>query len=121
MATEEKKNLITGVVRLSYPHLFEPKAMDDKQPGNKKYSAKFLIPKSDTQTVNAIKAEIEKIYEAEKAGKFKGKVKSKLKFPLRDGDEEFPDNPEYAGMYFINANSTRQPQVVIKKEGKTQL
>lgn len=35
-----------------------------------------------------------------------------LKTPLRDGDEERPDDPAYADSYFINANSATKPGVV---------
>jgi hypothetical protein len=120
MSTETKpKNFITGEVRLSYPHLFEPSAIDEKKPDEKKYSAKFLIDKSDKATIDGIKAELDRIYESEKNGKFKGKVRSKLKMPLRDGDEEFPDREEYKGKYFINANSTRKPGVVYKQGKET--
>ena len=31
---------------------------------------------------------------------------------LRDGDEEYPDKPEYEGMMFIAAKSDRRPEIV---------
>ena len=31
---------------------------------------------------------------------------------MRDGDQERPDSPEYAGCYFINANSASAPGIV---------
>ena len=37
---------------------------------------------------------------------------SAIKLPLRDGDLERPDDPAFAGMWFINANSDRAPGVV---------
>ena len=37
---------------------------------------------------------------------------SVLKTPLRDGDAERPDDPAYAGAYFMNANSTTAPGIV---------
>ena len=33
---------------------------------------------------------------------------------MRDGDEDRPDQTEYAGHYFINANSKMQPGIVDK-------
>lgn len=50
-------------------------------------------------------------------GKLKGNGKtvpplSVLKTPLRDGDTERPDSPEYAGCYFVNANSATAPGIV---------
>ena len=35
-----------------------------------------------------------------------------IKTPLRDGDTERPDDPAYAGSYFINANSATAPGIV---------
>lgn len=37
---------------------------------------------------------------------------SAIKTPLRDGDIERPDDPAYAGAYFINANSATAPGIV---------
>ena len=37
---------------------------------------------------------------------------SAIKTPLRDGDTERPDDPAYAGCYFINANSATAPGIV---------
>lgn len=35
-----------------------------------------------------------------------------IKTPLRNGDTERPDDPAYAGSYFINANSATAPGIV---------
>ena len=37
---------------------------------------------------------------------------SELKTPLRDGDIERPEDPAYAGHWFLNANSDRAPGTV---------
>ena len=76
----------------------------------------LIISKSDTVTVNKIKAAIEAAYE-EGQSKLKGNSKtvpalSVLKTPLRDGDLERPDDPAYANAYFINANSASAPSIV---------
>lgn len=101
--------VITGKVRFSYCHVWEPEAMDENQ--EKKYSVQLLISKKDKKTVEAIKAAIEAAKEAGKS-KFGGKVPANLKTPLRDGDEERPDEGAYEGMYFINAKSTNKPGVI---------
>lgn len=104
--------VITGKVRLSYAHLFTPKAINEGQ--EPKYSVSLLIPKSDKVTIKKINAAIEAAKkEGEKilAGK-SGKIPANIKLPLRDGDEERPDLPEYAGHYFVNANSTQKPGIV---------
>lgn len=105
---------ITGVGRCSYLNINQPRAMEDGQ--KPKYSVSFIIPKSDTKTINGIKAAIKTAYE-EGAGTLRGSGKSvpaldSIKNPLRDGDTERPDDPAYANSYFINASSLTQPGVV---------
>ena len=103
--------VITGVnTRWSYANVWDAKSINGGAP---KYSVSLIIPKSDTVTVNKIKAAIEAAYE-EGQSKLKGNGKtvpalSILKTPLRDGDLERPDDPAYANAYFINANSASAP------------
>lgn len=98
----------TGKVRLSYAHLFEPHAIEGNDP---KYSVSVLIPKTDIETLKAIKEAVAEAKELGK-GKFGGKVPANLKTPLRDGDEERPDDEAYVGCYFLNASSKNKPGVV---------
>ena len=106
--------VITGPdTRWSYANVWEPKSINGGAP---KYSVSLIIPKSDTKTVNKIKAAIQAAYE-EGAAKLKGNSNSvpalaAIKTPLRDGDVERPDDPAYAGAYFINANSATAPGIV---------
>lgn len=106
--------VITGVnTRWSYANVWQPKSING---GAEKYSVSLIIPKSDTVTINKIKAAIQSAYE-EGESKLKGNGKSvpplaALKTPLRDGDVERPDDPVYAGSYFINANSATAPGIV---------
>lgn len=109
---ENSTKVITGKVRFSYANVFEPTAMQDGQ--TPKYNVSIIISKSDAKTVEAIKKAIEA---AKEAGKSKiadknGKIPVNLKTPLRDGDEERPDDPAYENSYFINANSERKPGIV---------
>src|SRR5690625_664172 len=90
--------VVTGEVRFSYLHVFEPHAIEEGQ--DKKYSVSLLIPKTDKKTLNAIKKAIEAAKVAG-APKWGGKVPPNLKMPLRDGDVDRPDQPEYAGHYFV--------------------
>ena len=106
--------VITGPeTRWSYVNAWEPKSVNG---GNPKYSVSLIIPKSDTKTVEKIKAAIQVAYE-EGAAKLKGNGKSvppfaAIKNPLRDGDVERPDDEDYAGCYFVNANNTAKPGIV---------
>lgn len=99
----------TGKVRLSYAKLFQPSAA----PGSDKlkYSLSVIIDKEDTATIEKIN---KAIAEAKQNGasKWGGKVPAKLKTPLRDGDEDRPDDPAYAGKMFFNCSSERKPGVV---------
>lgn len=102
--------VVTGVVRLSYEHVWEPSA--PVEGGKPKYSVSLIIPKDDVKTITAIKQAIENAIK-DGASKFGGKIppKGALKLPLRDGDTE-RDDEAYKGCYFVNANSTTPPQIV---------
>ena len=103
--------VITGKVRASFVHIFEPQSVNGSDP---KYSCSFIIPKSDTETVGKIKEAIE---QAKQDGvpKWGGKIPPNLKTPLRDGDVDRPDDPNYADSYFVNANSNERPGIVDRK------
>ncbi len=113
----EKLNtkVVTGMVRFSYLHVWEPSAMEGQEP---KYSASLIIPKSDTKTIEAIKKAIENAKIQGKSKSFNGKIPANLKTPLRDGDEERPDDEAYQNSYFINANSKQKPVIVDKNAAK---
>ena len=97
--------VLAGPVRFSYVHVFErAQPMNAGEEG--KYGAVLLIDKSDTKTVNAIKAGIE----AAKVAKWGDKIPKTLKSVFRDGDEE-KDDENYAGKYFMSANSKEQPGI----------
>ena len=106
--------VITGpTTRWSYANIWDPKSINGGAP---KYSVSLIIPKSDTKTVEKIKAAIQAAYE-EGQSKLKGNGKtvpalSVLKTPLRDGDLERPDDEAYKNSYFINANSSAAPGIV---------
>lgn len=106
--------VITGVCRFSYLNCWEPRAVEDGQ--KPKYSVSLIIPKSDKDTVSKIKAAIKEAY-TDGEGVLKGTGKTvpamdMIKIPLRDGDKERPEDPVYAGSYFVNASSIQQPGVV---------
>lgn len=96
--------VITGTVRLSYVHLLQPQITET---GEERYSVSILIPKTDQTTIDKINAAIK---EALNRAPWKGKV-ANPKLPLRDGDLERPDDPAYAGHYFLNAASRTKPGV----------
>ena len=82
--------VITGVnTRWSYANVWEPKSINGGTPKN---SVSLIIPKSDTKTVE--------------------KIRAAIKTPLRDGDLERPDDDAYKDSFFINANSATKPGIV---------
>jgi len=108
MAATNKIKVVTGKVRFSYAHVFQPQAAIEG--GTPKYSVSLIIPKSDTETV----AKFQKAFEDAantNAAFFGGAVPKGLKGGLRDGDAE-KDDPAYANSYFVNANSANKPGVV---------
>jgi hypothetical protein len=98
----------TGLVRFSYAHIFEPQT--DAVTGKQKYSVSILIPKTDVVTIKKIEAAIEAAKQVGLA-KLGGKLAG-VKTPLRDGDEDRPDDESYAGHMFMSANSNRRPGVI---------
>jgi len=103
--------VITGKVRASFVHVFEPQSVNGSEP---KYSCSFIIPKSDTETIAAIRAAIEQAKQ-DGIAKFGGKIPPNLKLPLRDGDIDRPDDPNYADCFFVNANSKEKPGLVDRR------
>lgn len=105
--------VVTGKVRFSYVHVFEPWA---GQPGqDPKYSVCLLIPKEDKKTLTKIAAAVDEAVQEGVRAKWGGKLPKNLHMPLRDGDTERADEaPEYEGMMFLNANSKNAPGVVDK-------
>ena len=114
-STQHNTKVITGKHTVfSYLTVNEPKV--PLGGGTPKYSVSLIIPKSDTVTVEKIKAAIQAAYD-EGQGKLKGNSKTvpaleDLKTPLRDGDKERKGDEAYANAWFINANSTTKPGVV---------
>lgn len=115
MATEQNTTkVVTGKVRLSYVHIFEPYAQDaDDTP---QYSCVILIPKSDKATLKKIEAAQKAAAEQGKNSKFDGKIPPNLQLTLHDGDEEgdLEKNPEYEGHMFMSVSSKTKPGIVDK-------
>lgn len=106
--------VITGPKTVfSYLNAWTPVSINGSEP---KFSVSLIIPKSDTKTIEKIKAAIKTAYD-EGLSKLKGNAKSvpalsTIKTPLRDGDIERPDDEAYANSYFVNANTTKAPGIV---------
>lgn len=114
MSENNGVRVVTGKVRLSFPHLFEPHAMSEDQ--EKKYSVMLLIPKTDKATVEKLRNAEKAAIEQGKAGVFKGKLPRDLALILKDGDEDgaAEDYPERAGHLYmtVSAKTQYRPGVV---------
>ena len=101
--------------RISFANIWSPKSINGSEA---KFSVCCIFPKSDTKTVEAVKAAIDAAKELGREKKWGGKVPAgpSFKTPLRDGDIERPDDPVYKNCYFINANSKEAPQIVDRRK-----
>lgn len=112
MAEKSLTRVVTGKVRLSYCHIFEPFSNDpDKEP---RYSVTILIPKKDKITLDKIYKAEEAAKEDGKSSKFGGKIPANLSSIIHDGDEEadLDRNPEYAGHMYMSISSKTRPGIV---------
>lgn len=101
--------MTTGLVRASYAHVFEPK---EDLNGTPKYSISLIIPK-DSNTVGIYKKHVRELLDDPDTKRILGNTKGMWE-PLRDGDEDRPDDEAYKNAYFINAkaNADHRPKVL---------
>lgn len=109
---QQSTRVVTGKVRLSYAHLFEPYAVNPDQEA--KYSCVLLIPKTDKATVAKLKAAEEAAKQAGVGSRWNGKMPPVVQSIIHDGDTEadLERNPEYAGHLFMSVSSKTAPGVV---------
>lgn len=115
--SNSQRRVVLKNVRLSYPHLFEPRsAVEGADP---KFSTSLLIPKNDEVALQAVKNAIAAAITEAIPGKWGGKKPANLKLPLRDGDakddvtgEYEKASSEYRGHYYMSASSKTRPGVV---------
>ena len=105
------KDSIQHPVRLSFVHAFHPAKPMSGNDDDAKYSVSIIIPKNHPQ-IPEIQASIKEAMEDGKSTKFGGKITPNIKNPLRDGDNDRPDDPAYSGAYFINAASKNAPGIL---------
>lgn len=106
--------VVTGKVRFSFCNLFTPKESQDG--GDPKYSVTLLIPKSDTATVEKIKAAIVEAREKFCERNGSSALPTKPTNTLHDGDG-MRDNgesygPECRGCFVITVSSKTKPVIV---------
>lgn len=106
--------ITTGKVRASYMHIFQPRIPENG--GEPKYSVTLLIPKTDTATINAIFAEIEKAKQEGAQKAFGGNIPPMCKIPIYDGDGYRPSGEAFGeecrGHMVMTASAKNQPVIV---------
>lgn len=107
--------------RLSYPHLFEKSAFNEK--AEPKYSARFLISKKDTATIAAVEQAIlnaaKDTFGAKADSILRGIRDDHKAFAFQDGDHPRYEGQEgCAGHWILNAKSKTRPSVV-DRDGTT--
>ena len=116
--------VVTGECRLSFVRLLEP-VKNNESDKDAKYSCTVIIPKSDTKTIEAIKAAIKKAAEKGAQKHFGGKVPVNVNHTLKDGDTDTDDlgelkkikYPEYENSYVIRLSTKFKPKLLnIKRE-----
>lgn len=95
------------LARLSYVHLAEP--WSGTEGNEKKYCVSAIVSKDDKETVEALKKAVETAITEGTPKTFKGvrpNINSRsFKYPLKDGDDEKPNDEAYANCIFISCNS----------------
>ena len=120
----------TGLVRLTYAHLAEPYAFDEKN--TPKYSTGMIISKDDKYTIDQIKANYEEAVEfgVEDFGQgFRAKATPLLRKPgtieglLVDGDEDdkYAGNSDYKNSWILTAKSATPPLIMAVEKGERKL
>lgn len=106
--------ITTGRARASYVHIFTPRIPDNG--GEPKYSVTLLIPKTDTATLNAIYADIERAKMEGSQKVFGGNVPPQCKIPIYDGDGYRPSGEAFGeecrGHMVLTASAKQQPVIV---------
>lgn len=94
-----------GKVRFSYSFLINPKREEENGKITEKYSVCVLIPKEETEIIDAINQAVQTAIDTKPHKDWKGKVPKLLKLPLRDGDAEGKEDESYHGCMFFNCSS----------------
>lgn len=123
--------VMTGEVRFSYCHLFEPHAFDEGQKA--KYSVQIIFDKNDKVTAGAISQAYKNAKQngINKFGQKFGQLVNDLMCKpgdktglVRDGDIDprYTEDPEtYAGKYIMNCKCNTAPGVYAKEVGPRKL
>ena len=91
-------------VRISFPHLFIPRAAVPG--GSEKYGAAFWLGPDDSDLLDMVRDAIKEIAKVS----FKGKKPKKI--AIVKGEDKYPEDEQYEGITIINAYNWSRPVVV---------
>ena len=103
-------------VRLSFPELFEPRVpvINGKPSGDPKFSARIVIPASNTQLL----AEVERLIEEVKNEAWAdGGVPMKFETPLKDANRAYPQDANIKDCFVLNGKSVASSPPIVVKAG----
>ncbi|WPS86491.1 DUF2815 family protein [Brevibacillus halotolerans] len=119
MNNQDPQRVITDKVRLSFVHLFTPRANPHSPNSEPKYSCTVLIPKSDFATKQRIDSAINAAIQEAVGSKWSGVRPPFIPLPIHDGDgvrpsDGMPFGEECRGHWVLTASSKadRKPDVV---------
>lgn len=97
-------------VRLSFPALFKAKKVNEKDQGDPKFNAVFLLDKTkDAAQIDALRQAVVAVAKEKWPG---AKLPAGIKYCVRDGAEK-EDMPGYGkGVNFVSASNQHRPSVV---------
>lgn len=114
----KETKVVFGPCRLSYAHLMQKHSFDNNE-SNAKYSVTVLIPKTEKQTVEALRRAIGLADQEGKGNKdyLRKSEKGDLHMPLLDGDKaDFDESGTMEGHWYLNAKCNTRPGVVDTKK-----
>lgn len=104
-----ENEFVTGEVLVHFAAFWEPKLpKGETDPKKAKYGCCIIYDKSDTETHNGIKEIVNRLVAAVKVANG-GRLPNGFRNPIHDGDTEREGDETFAGKYFFNCSSTRQP------------
>lgn len=119
------KNLVLPPAVGVYVSLFTPRDPPAGSQGKPRYSVVLLYPKTEAskKALAPLMSAAVEVAEGKWPGKGQEKVK-RMRYPIvADGDERYPDDPTFKGMYFVRASTTadptRRPPQVVGADAKT--
>lgn len=108
-------SLRLGPVRFAYTYVFKPRTNDDGTPG--KYGVCVILPKSDKEGYKLFEEAYKAACQLGKTTTWDGRIPSKVHLPLRDGDDEKPDDPAFKDCWFFNCSSPKKPGIRVREAG----